>query len=401
MEMSKVNNLNNAVNSTKISGNLNVTSEVNFPKDKILNAQLLEKKHDGQATLKIGNHTVKARMPQNVFIRPGDSFRLQVIGKENDIWNFKFVSINRSSIFYKISPDIVNSHLLNLKLPIAENSVEIAKALFKYGLELNIENYKSLLPFASAGSKLYLESAAFLKSMNLPVNSNTVKIMYEFLNNNQLLTSIIYSIQAYIANNPSNVNPFIMSVLQTLVANILGKGRQDSDKIKNINEIISKSSKGLISRIDKALSMLKDGPLRSNLEKLSSILKGIGMINSSLQEERAFFNIIPAIINGYPTTVELKIFYYIDKELKSIDRSRFSFELTVNTHKIGPVVISASVVNNNVSSHVKKASIDQEVFISKREILEKMISEAGYNLGNFIVNYIGEVNLDEGVNFIT
>lgn len=402
MVMSKVNNVNNAINSTKIGGNLNVQTEVNFPKDKILNAQLLERKPNGEAMIRIGNHNVKAKMPNNVYIRPGDSFRLQVIGKENDIWNFRFISINRSSIFYKISPDIVNSHLLSLKLPVTDNSVEIAKALFKYNLPLNAENYKSLLPFASTNSKVFLESAAFLKSMNIPVNNYNVKIIAEFLNNNQFLANILYSIHSYLTLNQTNVNPIVLGIIQTLVSNILkGQDKKDSERIRNLNEITSKNLKGLISRIDKAVSMLQDSPLKNNLEKLGFILKGMGIINGSLNEEKVFFNIVPAIINGYPTTVEMKIFYYVDKELKTIERNRFSFEITVNAPKIGPVTISASVVENNVSAHIKKSLLPEEIFVNKKETLEKLVKEAGYNLGNLIVKYVYDPYIDEGVNFIT
>lgn len=402
MVMSKVNNVNNAINSTKIGGNLNVQTEVNFPKDKILNAQLLERKPNGEAMIRIGNNNVKAKMPNNVYIRPGDSFRLQVIGKENDIWNFRFISINRSSIFYKISPDIVNSHLLSLKLPVTDNSVEIAKALFKYNLPLNAENYKSLLPFASTNSKVFLESAAFLKSMNIPLNNYNVKIIAEFLNNNQFLANILYSIHSYLTLNQTNANPVVLGIIQTLVSNILkGQDKKDSERIRNLNEITSKNLKGLISRIDKAVSMLQDSPLKNNLEKLGFILKGMGIINGSLNEEKVFFNIVPAIINGYPTTVEMKIFYYIDKELKTIERNRFSFEITVNAPKIGPVTISASVVENNVSAHIKKSLLPEEIFVNKKETLEKLVKEAGYNLGNLIVKYVYDPYIDEGVNFIT
>ncbi|MCX7758835.1 MAG: hypothetical protein N2169_04410 [bacterium] len=400
--MSKINNVNNAINSTKIGGNLNLSTEINFPKDKILSAQLLDRKNNGEATLRIGNYNVKAQMPPNVFIRPGDSFRLQVIGKENDKWNFRFISINRSSIFYKISPEIVNSHLLNLKLPITDNSVEIAKALFKYNLPLNVENYKSLLSFSNQSSKLYLESAAFLKSMNLTLSPTNVKIMYEFLNNNQFLANIIYSIHSYITLNPSNINPIILGIIQSLVSNIIKENsRKEGNKINSLNQIVSKNLKHIISKLDKAINLLQDNPLKSNLEKLSYILKGIGIINNSLQEEKVFFNIIPAIINGYPTTVELKIFYYVDRELKTIDKNRFSFEITVNAPKIGPVVISSSVVENNVSTHIKKSLLPEEIFINKKEILENLIKKEGYNLGNFLVKYISEINIDEGVNFIT
>lgn len=400
--MSKVNNLNNAVNSTKISGNLNVSTEVNFPKNQILDAQLIERKPNGEALLSIGKHNVKAQMPQNIFIRPGDSFKLQVIGKENDIWNFRFISINRSSIFYKISPQLINSHLISLKLPITDNSVEIAKALFKYNLQFNAENYKALLPFANLNSKLYLEAAAFLKSINITPNPTNVKIMYEFLSNNSLLSNILYSIYAQLSSQPTNINPFIMGIIQSFIANIIKDPyKKEGEKIKNLNEITSKNLKNIISRIDKALSLLQESPLKNNLEKLSNILKGIGIINSSLQDEKVFFNLIPAVINGYPTTVELKIFYYLDRELKTIDKSRFSFELTVNAPKIGPVVISAAVVNNNVSTHIKKSQLPEEIFNSYKDLLEKLLKQEGYNLGNFLVQYIFDPNTDEGVNLIT
>lgn len=400
--MNKLNNINNAINSTKIAGNLNVSSEINFPKGKILNAQLIERNTNGEAILKIGNHSVRAKMPQNVFVRPGDNFRIQVIGKENETWNFKFLSINRSSIFYKISPVIINSYLISMKLPITDNSVEIAKALFKYNLQLNAENYKSLLPFSSHNSKLYLEAAAFLKSMNVQPNTFNVKIMYEFLNSNQLLANILYSIHSYLTLNPSNINPTILGIIQTMVSNILKENnRKEGNKISNLNKLVSKELKGILERLDKAINLLQDSPLKNNLEKLSSILKGIGIINSSLQEEKVFFNIIPAIINGYPTTVELKIFYYIDKELRTIDRSRFSFEITVNAPKIGPVTISSSVFENNVSTHIKKSLLPEETFINKRKVLEDLISKAGYRLTSLIVEYISEINIDEGVDFLT
>lgn len=400
--MNKVNNLNSAINSTKVGGSLNVSSEVNFPKNQVLDAILLDKKPNGEALLRIGKHSVKAQMPQNVFVRPGDSFKLQVIGKEKDIWNFRFISINRSSIFYKISPELVNSHLIKLKLPITDNSFEIAKALFKYNLNLSAENYKSLLPFANTNSKLYLEAAAFLKSLNITPNQTNVKIMYEFLSNNTSFSNILYSIYALLTNQPNNVNPFVMGIIQTFIANIIKDPyRKEGEKIKNLNKITSKNLKNLTTRIDKALSILNDGPLRSNLEKLGNILKGIGLINSSLQEERVVFNLIPAVINGYPTTVELKIFYYFDSELKTIDKNRFSFELTVNAPKIGPVVISSAVVNNNVSVHIKKSQLPEEVFINQKELLEKLVSQEGYNLGNFLVQYIFDPNTEEGVNFIS
>ncbi|MCS7165706.1 MAG: hypothetical protein RMJ51_05490 [Candidatus Calescibacterium sp.] len=400
--MNRINNINNAINSTKISGNLNVSSEINFPQGRILNAQLIERRSDGEAILKIGNHSVKAKMPQNVFVRPGDSFRIQVIGKEKDTWNFKFISINRSSIFYKISPEIVNSYLISMKLPITDNSLEIAKALFKYNLPLNAENYRSLLPFSSQSSKLYLEAAAFLKSINITPNISNVKIMYEFLNSNQLLANILYSIYSYLTSNPSSVNPIIFGIIQALISNILREdNRKEGNKISNLNGLVSKELKGILTRLDKAINLLQDGPLKNNLEKLSSILKAIGIINSSLQEEKVFFNIIPAIINGYPTTVELKIFYYVDKELKKVERNRFSFEITVNAPRIGAVTISGSVFENNVSAHIKKSLLPEEVFMNKKYLLEELINKTGYKLGNFIVKYISEINIDEGVDFIT
>ena len=398
--MNKVNNLNNAISSTKISGNLSVSSQIEFPKDKILNAQFLERKSDGEALIRIGNYNIKAKMPNNVFVRPGDSFRLQVIGKDKDLWNFRFISINRSSIFYKISPDVVNSHLISLKLPITDSSIEIAKALFKYNLAFNSENYKALLPFGSLNSKIFLEAAAFLKSLNLPVNNTNVKIIAEFLNNNQFFSNILYTIYSQLSN--INPNPTIMGIIQTFIANIIKDySKKEGDKIKNLNHLTSKNLKNVVSRLDKIISSLADGAMKTNLEKLNYILKGIGLINSSLQDEKVFFNILPVVINGYPSTVELKIFYYVDKDVMSIDRSRFSFEITVNAPKIGPVIISASVVNNNVSAHIKKSLLPENVFLAKKDLLENLIKQAGFNLGNLLVQYVSDINLEEGINFVT
>ncbi|MGC8734610.1 MAG: hypothetical protein ACP5RD_06190 [bacterium] len=395
-------NLDRALNSTKINGNLNLRDEgINFPKNQILNAKVLQKENNNQVLLRIGNHSVKANIPNNIYLRPGDSFRLQVIGKEGDLWNFKFVSINRSSVFYKLSPDVINAHLINLKLPINDNSQEIVKAIFKYNLELNKENYRILSAFANLESKLFLESAAFLRAFNLPVNNITVKIMYEFLNNNSVFTNLILGTLSLInsSNLPSGLYNAIYSILQSFGNNILKElDNEKGKKISDLNEIILKKNKNLANRIFSLVDNLKDNKyplLRNNLEKIGFILKGIDLINSNFEQTKILFNIIPVIINGYPTTAELKVIYYSDKN-NLIDKSRYSFEVNVlNT------LVSGSILDNIVSIHIKKSIFDEKIFIQNQELLEELLNKVGFKLGNYLVDYIIDPNIDEGVNIIS
>ncbi|MGC8815800.1 MAG: hypothetical protein ACP5O4_06375 [bacterium] len=395
-------NLDRALNSTKINGNLNLRDEgINFPKNQILNAKVLQKENNNQVLLRIGNHSVKANIPNNIYLRPGDSFRLQVIGKEGDLWNFKFVSINRSSVFYKLSPDVINAHLINLKLPINDNSQEIVKAIFKYNLELNKENYRILSAFANLESKLFLESAAFLRAFNLPVNNITVKIMYEFLNNNSVFTNLILGTLSLInsSNLPSGLYNAIYSILQSFGNNILKElDNEKGKKISDLNEIILKKNKNLANRIFSLVDNLKDNKyplLRNNLEKIGFILKGIDLINSNFEQTKILFNIIPVIINGYPTTAELKVIYYSDKN-NLIDKSRYSFEVNVlNT------LVSGSVLDNIVSIHIKKSIFDEKIFIQNQKLLEELLNKVGFKLGNYLVDYIIDPNIDEGVNIIS
>lgn len=403
----EITNLDRALNSTRINGNLNIsTNTIDFPKNKILNAKVLQKQSNNQVLLKIGNHSVKANVPNNIYLRPGDSFRLQVVGKEGDLWNFKFVSINRSSVFYRLSPDIINAHLINLKLPINDNSYEVVKAIFKYNLELNKENYRILSAFANLESKLFLESAAFLRAFNLPVNNITVKIMYEFLNNNQIFTNLILGTLSLInsQNLPPNLYNAILNILQSFGNNILKDlDNEKGKKINDLNEIILKKNKDLSNRIFSLIDNIKDNKyplLRNNLEKIGFILKGIDLINSNFNETKVLFNIIPVIMNGYPTNAELKIIYYSDKD-NLIDKSRYSFEVNINTAKIGNVLIAGSVLDNIVSIHVKKSILDKGVFIENKDLLSNLLTKIGFKLGNYLVDYIIDPNIDEGVNVIT
>jgi len=404
--MSKeVANIDRALSTTKINGNLNInTTEINFPKNQILNAKVLQKESNNEVLLKIGNNLVRANVPNNIYLRPGDSFRLQVVGKKDDLWNFKFVSINRSSVFYKLSPDIINAHLINLKLPINDNSQEIVKAIFKYNLELNKENYRILSYFANLESKLFLESAAFLRAFNLPVNNVTVKIMYEFLNNNQIFTNLILGTLSLInsQNLPTNLYNAILSIIQTLGNNVLKDlDNEKGKKINDLNEIILKKNKDLANNIFSLIDSLKENKypfIRNNLEKIGFILKGIDLINSNFEQTKILFNIIPVIINGYPTTAELKIIYYSDKD-NLIDKSRYSFEVNVNY--LGNTLVSGSVLENIVSIHIKKSSIKEEFFIENKELLSNLLNKVGFKLGNYLVEYIFDPNVDEGVNIIT
>jgi hypothetical protein len=404
--MSKeVANIDRALSTTKINGNLNInTTEINFPKNQILNAKVLQKESNNEVLLKIGNNLVRANVPNNIYLRPGDSFRLQVVGKKDDLWNFKFVSINRSSVFYKLSPDIINAHLINLKLPINDNSQEIVKAIFKYNLELNKENYRILSYFANLESKLFLEAAAFLRAFNLPVNNVTVKIMYEFLNNNQIFTNLILGTLSLInsQNLPTNLYNAISSILQTLGNNVLKDlDNEKGKKINDLNEIILKKNKDLANKIFSLIDSLKENKypfIRNNLEKIGFILKGIDLINSNFEQTKILFNIIPVIINGYPTTAELKIIYYSDKD-NLIDKSRYSFEVNVNY--LGNTLVSGSVLENIVSIHIKKSSIKEAFFIQNKELLSNLLNKVGFKLGNYLVEYIFDPNLDEGVNIIT
>jgi hypothetical protein len=404
--MSKeVANIDRALSTTKINGNLNInTTEINFPKNQILNAKVLQKESNNEVLLKIGNNLVRANVPNNIYLRPGDSFRLQVVGKKDDLWNFKFVSINRSSVFYKLSPDIINAHLINLKLPINDNSQEIVKAIFKYNLELNKENYRILSYFANLESKLFLEAAAFLRAFNLPVNNVTVKIMYEFLNNNQIFTNLILGTLSLInsQNLPTNFYNAISSILQTLGNNVLKDlDNEKGKKINDLNEIILKKNKDLANKIFSLIDSLKENKypfIRNNLEKIGFILKGIDLINSNFEQTKILFNIVPVIINGYPTTAELKIIYYSDKD-NLIDKSRYSFEVNVNY--LGNTLVSGSVLENIVSIHIKKSSIKEEFFIENKELLSNLLNKIGFKLGNYLVEYIFDPNVDEGVNIIT
>jgi len=401
----EVSNIDRALNTTKINGNLNInTTEINFPKDKILNAKVLQKESNNEVLLKIGNNLVKANVPNNIYLRPGDSFRLQVIGKKDDLWNFKFVSINRSSVFYKLSPDIINAHLINLKLPINDNSQEIVKAIFKYNLELNKENYRILSYFANLESKLFLESAAFLRAFNLPVNNITVKIMYEFLNNNQIFTNLILGTLSLInsQNLPTNLSNTILNILQTLGNNVLKDlDNEKGKKINDLNEIILKKNKDLTNKIFSLIDNLKENKyplLRNNLEKIGFILKGIDLINSNFEQTKILFNIVPVIINGYPTTAELKVIYYSDKD-NLIDKTRYSFEVNINY--LGNTLVSGSVLENIVSIHIKKSTIKEAFFIDNKELLSNLLNKVGFKLGNYLVEYIFDPNVDEGVNIIT
>jgi len=398
-------NIDRALNTTRINGNLNInTTEINFPKNQILNAKVLQKESNNEVLLKIGNNLVRANVPNNIYLRPGDSFRLQVVGKKDDLWNFKFVSINRSSVFYKLSPDIINAHLINLELPINDNSQEIVKAIFKYNLELNKENYRILSYFANLESKLFLEAAAFLRAFNLPANNVTVKIMYEFLNNNQIFTNLILGFLSLInsQNLSTNLYNAILNIIQTLGNNVLKDlDNEKGKKINDLNEIILKKNKDLANKIFSLIDSLKENKypfIRNNLEKIGFILKGIDLINSNFEQTKILFNIVPVIINGYPTTAELKIIYYSDKD-NLIDKSRYSFEVNVNY--LGNTLVSGSVLENIVSIHIKKSSIKEEFFIENKELLSNLLNKIGFKLGNYLVEYIFDPNVDEGVNIIT
>jgi hypothetical protein len=228
--------------------------------------------------------------------------------------------------------------------------------------------------------------------------------MYEFLNNNQIFTNLILGTLSLInsQNLPTNLYNAILSIIQTFGNNVLKDlDNEKGKKINDLNEIILKKNKDLANKIFSLIDSLKENKyplLRNNLEKIGFILKGIDLINSNFEQTKILFNIIPVIINGYPTTAELKIIYYSDKD-NLIDKSRYSFEVNVNY--LGNTLVSGSVLENIVSIHIKKSSIKEAFFIENKELLSNLLNKVGFKLGNYLVEYIFDPNVDEGVNIIT
>lgn len=338
---------------------------------------------DDLVTLQFGRTQLTAF--SGVDLEPGAFVDLHVQGQQQGKWSLLLVG---SQQYVPMSEHDLSSSLLDLKLPVSEGTLQLARAMVEQGVPLEREGLQDLnrvltqLPHEATPQDA--QAATFLKAGNLPVTPQNVTVLANFILEHPFIGSQMMSLQQSFRRLVESTDGRLPRDLEELLAEAPGmigelvvdprmRNRQKMQSnmqrmafqagIENLGPHVGDDTDYLewlrflrafmAEHEARCPELIGAGCL---LDDLAENLAAQRLINGAAQAEQgAFYMQIP--LQDGRQTAETKLIYHKDSEGRpQVDAHDTDLEIAVPTHHVGEVRYSVTIRDDRLAVDVTVAS---------------------------------------------
>jgi hypothetical protein len=345
-----------ASNSGAVSSNLQVGQQVS---GQVLQGQ------NGEYLLNINGQTVTAQteLPLN----PGDLLQLEFQGLREGVLSLRLLTLNRSLAFFPLTFEDLSAQLAQLKLPMTEMLLELAKAMTEFGIPLTRENVQELLQ--AVGGKTddaTMQAASFLKSAELPLTPENVQILANFFKSEPQLGAYLAQLQSFSFPTADGRLAQLLSLLPGLLGEYLldpkstkSKNVSRMDRLAQLAGIKGKENgPSLFSLLSEIKKEAEQSGKHQNLQSLSTLLGKIGelvqgehLLNADNRSDSFLYFQVPINLSGEKATAHIRIQCEKDEHGKKIvNPERTRLEFAVSTPNMGTVQCHLDLYKRQISA---------------------------------------------------
>ena len=350
----------------------------------LLRGRVMAREGD-MVTLQFGRNLLQAAttLPLSV----GAFLDLQVQGQQGGKWLLQFVG---SQQFTAMSESDLTSLLLDMKMPVNDASVQLARTMVEFGVPVTHQEMQELtkmlgqFPGGASANKELVMAACFLRAGNLPVVPQNVLTLANFMVQNPFIGLQLFQVQQAFrrlvdAGGRSALPKDLADLLDRLPgalnqltldprgrnlrhmqkdmrrmafqAGIEGMGPHAGDDIDML--LWLQSLRQRIASSGSPLPQLAD--LRSLLEDLMDTMAAQRLLNAAVSEQGSFYLQIP--LKGGERTVETRFIYHVDSEGRPVlDPGDVRFQVMVPTDTMGDVSWQVTLKGGEVALEVSVAA---------------------------------------------
>ncbi len=174
-------------------GQLTITrGQMAFQLGQMLRAQVADQPEDGLLTLKFGDKFMTAAT--DLALVAGDQVLLRVESQDDDKVN---LSVVRQESFSEMSEGDLSSALMDMKMPLDEGNMQLAKGMVEMGMPLTPQDFAEMqkalaqMPNSSPDD---ISSAGFLKMAQMPMTPENISTLSNFLSQNPMIGAQLFEV---------------------------------------------------------------------------------------------------------------------------------------------------------------------------------------------------------------
>jgi hypothetical protein len=446
-------------NLQRISGTMQTSSHAN-PQGKGEHAGRTPSTGTGQNNPQL----MTANLPKGVTLSPGQALLGQVIAKNGNLLDIQFgrftLSTNtnlpfapgqriqvmftgqqegnkvelqyiKSFDFVRISNNDLTQALTEMKIPVTDKSLNIARGMVEFGVPLTAKNVAEFTRVLSSlprpATPVDMTAASFLKMSNLPLTPGNVMTLSNFIIQNPMIGAEIFemaripgmkgkSTKTKVDEKNQEVIEEIKNTLNRYIVEPKKQGKQEMMKnLKNLarEEGVEGIKHGFGGKnmeegweLMRLLKKVQDTPfeqltgiekenmikMRDMAGKIEQNLIAHTLINTGKPEVEMlpfYFLQIPVRLEEDETTAEVRVEFYEDGNgNKVVDSENTHIEFDVNTENLGEIHVDLRIIKGNVNMEIGTKKEGMEEFIQQfTPILKKNLDEIGYFTENIITGF--------------
>lgn len=324
----------------------------------------------------------------------------------------------REQAFSPMKEEALTTALSMMKTPLTKENVALAKSMVQSGVPLTKENMADLkaslssLPTNGSGT---MQAASFLKSAALPLTSQNITLLSNFIAANPYIGACIFEFNkefkklrdggkfqisaermGILSKASSMLGEMVMNSKAGLGANVKAFRKTAGNsgmelpnfmmgaRNEEFDSLMQALRKILFSDKNSAAEAMKNAFL-----KLDEALLAQRLINGAKREglDNFYYFQLPLVFGDSELTAEFKVFYTTDYTGRQyVDPDNFEFEFIVPSIHIGNVHFKGTVSSGIVNIAAGFASQQLCAFAEKfMPILLDRLQEVGFTSGNYSV----------------
>ncbi len=364
-------------------------------------------------TLQFGKFTLSAR--SQLPLVTGQQIHVAFGGRTQG--NQVSLQLLQTATFSKMSSEDLTQALTQMKLPVNEGNMAVARGLVEFGIPLTSQNVgefsRVMASLPGPVTTTDMAAASFLKMANVPLTPANVQVVSNFIAQHPLLGAQLFEMQKAPGSPGKDDVKGIQREMEVLeeISKTAGKyvvdpARQEvpaqARNLRNLarEEGVESIRYGVegsdmedgweLMRLLREIEGLPGGkdsgsPMARFTELAQSArenLQAHHLINSSRpQSDLAFYYLqVPLLLNREETTAEIRIGYFEEEDQsKWVDPENTRIEFDVCTDSLGAIHVDLMVKKGLVYVNIGTDSVETEEFLGEFiPLLEKTIDEMGY-----------------------
>lgn len=363
---------------------------------------------------------INAETTANIKIKPGTEAHQDIQQSGN---------LLRAQAFTPMSEEDIQQTITSFKMPFNSNDIKLAKGMLEHGMPLTPENFtdmKEAMSLLPKNLSTDMQAASFLKLSSLPLTTQNITTLSNFITNHPLIGAQLIEIQSEfkkIANGDSVKTSREMIEMLEMAPGLLGEYMVDvknQSKKKNA-EVPKKMARQvgiemmgrgygqeeedmdllrMLMTIRARLEKESSGRKETDLLKVFSLIADVGecinaqqLINKARKNDDMgyFYFQVPIKIDGREFTGEIRIYYTTDYyERKTVDEDNTLLDFSVETDHLGHIrfhlEIDHGIINMEIATEREEVRQFTERFVP---VLMENIKKLRYRPGSAkcYVNY--------------